>query len=180
MKGTVLAVKNQGHVLAVKVKNSSSGKMQVNVADPRLEDDLTALINSPDEDFVVRKSQEHEGKYEIIKIGEYEEPTKKSFGGKPGSFSKGGSKSFGGSKFVKDPAESRRIVMQNSMGHATALAIHNSGGKKVDVTDVIATATTITDAIMGGAKPVVKTKAVPVTRDEFEDFDETSIDDMVF
>ena len=30
-----------------------------------------------------------------------------------------------------------KIVMQNALGHATKIAIHNSGGSKVDVDEVI-------------------------------------------
>ena len=41
-----------------------------------------------------------------------------------------------------------KIIMQNSMAHATQLSMHNSGGKPVDVGDVVALARQILAAVL--------------------------------
>ena len=52
------------------------------------------------------------------------------------------------------------IVLQNSMAHATAISIHNSKGKEVDVDEVIKLAKKITKEVINAA---TKTKKAPTT-----------------
>jgi hypothetical protein len=146
MKGTVLGIAMQGDNVMVKVKNSNNGFTNTNkLENLAIGPELKASIGKEIEIQLKQTDElDDRGKkiFVITGLGPYE---KKPFSGG----SKGGYK-----EYKKDPAESKRIVFQNSMAHATAISLHNAAlsKKTVDVDDVIAMATSITDIIMAESK----------------------------
>lgn len=169
MKGTILSVERKigGQV---GIKNSKSGKSNFNMMDPRLSkedskklaDELEAAIGKETDIKVGPETINGQEVWLVKGLGVSER--------------KGGGSYGGGKPYVRDPAESRRIVMQNAMGHATAIALHNAALTKsaVSVDAVIATATLITDVIMTSDKTTTVLKEDDSAIVEQETLDEVA------
>ncbi len=147
-----------------------------NTASLKLLDKLKAVKDSGEEtELAVEKTTNG---YKIVDVGG--EPRAPSAGGtyQKRSYNSGGGSS---SEFRQQthPEESRRILMQNSMGHAVALSLHNSGGKPIDVTTVLNLATRITDHIIGTATTTT-VAAAPAMKQDDPAIEEELSEDVVF
>lgn len=162
MLAKIVKVGTQGGVTKVKsiVKSKEGADIErVNSIAPEAIDQISALTGSQVD---LKMKKQEDGSYIVVGINEERE--KSSFGSKGGFVKKSGF-----TKAPEDPAKQLMIVKQNALGHATALAIHNSGGKIVSAADVIALAQPLVDfaisgvsatKIVGETVTAVKTKEV--------------------
>ncbi len=136
-----------------------------NTAGIKLLEQLNALLDSGEpSEFTVEKSST--GKFKIKTIGVEREESAMEAGNAGTQYAKYEGKGGG---YKKDPAESKRIVLQNSMAHATAISLHNAGTKQVDVDTVIAMATKIAGVIMGERVTTKKESAPDLTEEVLMD-----------